>query len=274
MSQGGGLPLAPAWIEANWPTPPGVRALTTTRIGGVSRGALACWNLATHVGEASDLCAQNRQRLREALALPVEPYWLNQVHGIAVARPPCVDTVNQAVTHNEPRNLNPSQAEPPTADAAVTSHGGVVLAVLTADCLPVVFSANNGRVLGVAHAGWRGLVGGVLQATLQSMADAGAKPGDIQVWLGPCIGPTAFEVGDEVREAFVTRDSANGRCFTANARGRWQADLVSLARLELTRLGVTALYSANCCTYTDTERWYSYRRDPAAGRMATLVWRR
>ena len=243
------------WLEADWPAPAGVRAGVTTRSGGISRGPLAGLNLATHVGDDPERVAANRTALGEALGLPAPPFWLTQVHGSDVA------------VHPGPGGVS---APPPPADAAVTRERAAVLAILTADCLPVAFASRDGAVLGVAHAGWRGLAGGVLEATLATMAVA---PEEVLAWLGPAIEPAAFEVGTEVREAFLAADPGAAPCFAANARGRFQADLAALARRRLARLGVHTVYGGGLGTFGDADRWYSHRREPRSGRMATLLWR-
>ncbi len=261
MSPAGGTQSTPApttglptVLRADWPAPAGVHACVTTRAGGVSEGSCASLNLGPHVGDDPGSVAQNRVRLMQALRLPSPPLWLRQVHGTHV------------VVHSGPAAL---ATEPPVADAAVSFLPGAVLAVLTADCLPVAFAARDGNAVGVAHAGWRGLVAGVLGATVSALR---RDPGDLVAWLGPGIEPSAFEVGDEVRAAFEARNPASRACFTANARQRWQADLAGLARLELARLGVPVVCGGNNGTYGDAERWFSFRRDPRTGRMATLVW--
>jgi YfiH family protein len=237
--------------DADWLAPPGVRAIVTTRAGGASTEARASFNLAAHVGDDPAAVAENRRRLRTALALPDEPLWLRQVHGTAVAR------------HAG------AAPQDPEADAAVAFEPGRVLAVLTADCLPVVLASRDGRRLGIAHAGWRGLAGGVLEATV---AELGVPGETLVAWLGPAIGPAAFEVGDEVRAAFVGADPAAATAFVANARGRWQADLHALARRRLGRLGVVDVAGGGECTYAQPDTWYSYRRDRDCGRMATVAW--
>lgn len=239
---------------ADWPAPRTVRALTTLRAGGVSTGACASFNLAAHVGDDPAAVECNRARLRSALGLPDEPLWLAQVHGREVVAHPGIGRLPLA---------------PPVADASVTREPGAVLAVLTADCLPVVLASRDGAAVGVAHAGWRGLAGGVLQATVAALA---CPPGDLVAWLGPAIEPAAFEVGDEVREAFCEQDPGAGACFAANDRGRWQADLAGLARRVLARAGVGAVHGRSPGTYGDARCWYSHRRDPRSGRMATLAW--
>lgn len=238
------------WIVPDWPALPAVRAVSTTRRGGVSASPYSSWNLAEHVGDDPRAVQSNRQRLRERLALPDEPCWLRQVHGVRV----------MAVAAGQP------SAE---ADAAWTQTPGRVCAVLTADCLPVLFCDRRGTRVAAAHAGWRGLAAGVLEATLRAMAVA---PQELLVWLGPAIGPAAFEVGVEVRDAFVGADAGAGEAFRAGPDGRWYADLYALARRRLAAAGVVEVYGGGLCTYSDPERFFSYRRDGATGRMANLIW--
>jgi len=241
---------AVGWIEPDWPVPRRVRVLCTERPGGVSEGPYAALNLAAHVGDRPGAVAENRRRLREAARLPSEPFWLEQVHGCDVVR-----------------HAGPSA--PVRADASVATEPGRVCAVLTADCLPVVLADQRGTRVAVAHAGWRGLAGGVLEATVASL-DVPAV--DLCAWLGPAIGPDAFEVGGEVRAAFLHRWPDCGGCFRANARGRHQADLYALARLALSKAGVASVHGGGWCTFGDAERFYSFRRDGTTGRMATLAW--
>jgi hypothetical protein len=240
-----------AWIEPDWPAPANVRIVSTLRGGGQSAGAYASLNLAAHVGDAPAAVAANRTLLREAASLPAEPLWLEQVHGIGVAR------------HEGP------VPAPPRADAACAARPGLVCAVMTADCLPVAFADRLGTRVAVAHAGWRGLAGGVLEATIAAL---GVPPGDLHAWLGPAIGPDAFEVGVEVREAFLSRSPAAAACFRSNGRGRQQADLYALAQQALTRSGVASVHGGGWCTHSDAARFYSFRRDGVTGRMATLAW--
>jgi YfiH family protein len=248
--------MTPGYVPADWAAPPGVRAGVTTRAGGVSAGPRATLNLGSHVGDDPAAVAENRRRVRESLALPSEPLWLQQVHGTDV------------VVHDGSAALA-REAAGPRADAAVAFEPGRVLAVLTADCLPVVLASRDGARLGVAHAGWRGLAGGVVENTVAAL---GVRGDELVAWLGPAIGPAAFEVGPEVREAFVADDAAASSAFAPNARGRWQADLYALARRRLARLGVRDVAGGGACTYTDAERWFSFRRDRDGGRMATLAW--
>jgi YfiH family protein len=234
-------------FSPEWPAPPGVRAWVTERGVGDRYGEL---NLATHVGDDPARVARNRARLRTALGLPAEPVWLEQVHGERV-----LDLDRDSVV---------------AADGAVTGTAGVVCAVLTADCLPVLLASRDGRRVGVAHAGWRGLLGGVIPAAVAAL---GGSPGEVLAWLGPAIGPTAYEVGADVREPFVAREQGAVRWFVRNGRGRWQADLFGLARDALAKAGVGEIYGGNLCTHTESRRFFSHRREAPCGRMATLIWR-
>jgi YfiH family protein len=231
----------------DWPAPPGVRAWVTERGTGDRYGEL---NLATHVGDDLERVARNRARLRDALALPAEPVWLEQVHGERV-----LDLDVERVV---------------AADGAVTGSPGVVCVVLTADCLPVLLAARDGRRVGVAHAGWRGLLRGVVPAALAAL---GERPRDVVAWLGPAIGPAAYEVGADVRDPFVARQPTAERRFAPNGKGRWQADLFGLARDALTLAGVDRIHGGDFCTFTDSSRFFSHRREAPCGRMATLIWR-
>lgn len=237
-------------FAADWPAPPGVRTWQTVRAGGVSRGAYASLNLALHVGDRGVDVERNRRLLADGLALPAEPQWLDQVHG--------------------KRILDVDRGETGRGDGAVTSRPGVVLAVMTADCLPVLLASEDGRQVGVAHAGWRGLAAGVLAEAVGAFS---CPPGALMAWLGPAIGQSAFEVGAEVRQAFVDQDSGAAGAFVPNSRGRWQADLHALARRSLVAAGVTAVHGRIDCTYGDADRFFSHRREAPCGRMATLVWR-
>ena len=237
------------WLEPEWKLP-GVRVLSTLRPGGVSRGPYSGLNLALHVGDDAAQVVENRRLLRQAAGLPAEPLWLEQVHGCEV------------VVHRGP-------GPAPRADAAVAFEAGQVCAVMTADCLPVVFADVEGGCVGVAHAGWRGLASGVLEATLVALA---VPPGQLVAWLGPAISQAAFEVGSEVRAAFLQRSADFAPCFLPNERGRLQADIYGLARRELARLGIGRVSGGGQCTYGEPERFYSYRREATTGRMATLAW--
>lgn len=237
------------FLVPRWPVASRVRAAVTTRGGGASGGPFASLNLAGHVGDDPQAVAQNRGLLRAALRLPAEPLWLEQVHGTAVAR--C------------------DAAGVPRADAAVATRPGQVCAVMVADCLPVLLAAADGSAVAVAHAGWRGLAAGVIERTVEAMP---LPPAGLVAWLGPCIGPEAFEVGGEVREAFVARDPAAERRFAPNPRGRWRADLEGLARDRLAAAGVSEVHGGGLCTYRDAGRFFSFRRDGTTGRLAALVW--
>ncbi len=245
-------PFPHGWIAPQWPAPAHVRAVSTTRAGGCSRGAYASLNLGTRVGDDPGAVERNREVLRGALH--VEPLWLHQVHGTEV-----VD----------------AESAPPLAhaDAAVSRTRHRVCAVLTADCLPVLLADRAGEVVAVAHAGWRGLAGdargGIIEATVARMN----VPGDrLVAWLGPAIGQAAYEVGEDVHRAFVGPDPAAAAAFRAGRAGKFHADLAALARRRLEAAGVTAVYGGGYCTFSDRERFFSYRRDGATGRMATLIW--
>ena len=231
----------------DWPAPPNVRVFVTER--GARDSSYGSLNLATHVGDDPTRVAANRDRLRAALSLPAEPAWLEQVHGARV--------------------LDLDRDEVAPADGAVTARTGVVCTVMTADCLPVALCTRDGGRIGVAHAGWRGLSAGVLPAAVRALT---TDPTGVLAWLGPAIGPAAYEVGADVRSAFVERDSAADRWFTPNARGRWQADLYGLARDSLSGAGVRAIYGGGFCTFNEVGRFFSHRREGPCGRMATLVW--
>lgn len=239
-----------AFLPADWPAPAGVVAGTTCRDGGVSRGAYSSLNLASHVGDDPAAVAVNRKRASAACGFPSEPRWLRQVHGKNVLRAG-------------------ASAEPAEADAIVASGPGVVCAVLTADCLPVVFASRHGNEVAAAHAGWRGLAAGVLEATVSAM---NASPGDLLAWLGPAISQAAFEVGAEVRAAFLDADPGAESCFRETESGRWLADLYALARRRLAACGLEAVYGGGHCTYAEPETWFSYRRDGECGRMATFIY--
>jgi YfiH family protein len=236
------------WLVPDWPAPKNVRALLTTRAGGVSSGAFATLNLASHVADDPASVAENRRRLRAHL--PSEPLWLAQVHGSRVV---CAE---ESVAGVE-------------ADGAFSRRPGVVCAVLTADCLPVLLCDAAGSVVAVAHAGWRGLAAGVIEATAAAM---GPPPSRLLAYLGPAIGPQVFEVGGEVREEFLAHSAQTGQAFVAARDGKWLCDLYMLARQRLAALGVTRVFGGGWCTVGDTERFYSYRRQRVTGRMAALIW--
>lgn len=240
-------------IRADWPAPACVQAVVTTRSGGVSGGPYASLNLAQHVDDDPSAVRRNRQLLRAALALPSDPVWLQQVHGTVVVEAGAASTGV-------------------TADAAWTGTAGVVCAVLTADCLPVLFCNRPGTHVAVAHAGWRGLAGGVLEATVAALVAAGASADSLLAWLGPAIGPENYEVGADVRDALLRVDPAAEAAFRVHGPGHWRLDLYAAARLRLSRVGVIAVSGGDYCTVADPGRFYSYRRDRVTGRQATLVW--
>lgn len=245
--------LSESLIIPDWPAPAGIKALSTTRIGGVSAPPFDSFNLAGHVGDAVDAVAANRERLIELGGLPTAPCWLQQVHGSGVLELGPGDSC-----HSEPQ-----------ADASLSRWPGIVCAVMTADCLPVLFCDERGRRVAAAHAGWRGLAAGVLEATVSALGE----PAELLAWLGPAIGPTAFEVGEEVRQAFVGDNPSAATAFVETGPGKFLADLYRLAALRLGRAGVGRVYGGGACTFRDKNRFFSYRRDGATGRMASLIWR-
>lgn len=236
-------------IRPDWPAPANVHAAVTTRQGGVSLPPFDTLNLGDHVGDDPAAVAENRRLVSESLHLTTEPRWLSQVHGTA--------TVDAAVCETGCE-----------ADASHTDQPGVVCAVMTADCLPVLFCDTSGRHVAVAHAGWRGLLNGVIEMAISNMN----AEGEILAWLGPAIGPEAFEVGDEVRDAFLAVDGGAANAFIPSPNGRWLADIYTLAQRRLQHSGVGGIYGGGFCTFTDTQRFYSYRRDGRTGRMASLIW--
>ncbi len=240
------------WIRVPWPAPPQVQAWSTTRQGGVSCAPYASMNLGDHVGDRIEDVLHNRQILQDSLRMPASPDWLQQVHGAKVVE---LDNLNQH-----------GMIE---ADASICHSTKHVCAVMTADCLPVLFCDTKGTCVAAAHAGWRGLCAGVLEATVSRMNIPG---NEILAWLGPAIGPQRFEVGPEVRDAYLAVDVGDVSGFTAAENGRWRADLYQLARNRLQRVGVQQIYGGGYCTYDDVGRFYSYRRDQQTGRMASLVW--
>ena len=248
-----GTTVSSEWIVPDWPAPPNVRSLLTTRKGGVSHGQYASLNLGQHVGDDPQAVATNRARVSERLAGAGEPLWLNQVHGTHV-----VDAV--IVKSNE---------APPQADAAFSRSAGVVCVVLTADCLPVLFCDDAGSVVAVAHAGWRGLLAGVLEETMVAMGVPGRA---LMAYLGPAIGPQAFAVGDEVRSAFVAANAKAATAFTPLQSDKWLADIYRLARQRLAGQGVERVFGGAYCTVSEADRFFSYRRDGRTGRMAAMIW--
>ena len=248
--------MSGAVLLPQWPAVPGVHARFTLRAGGASGAPYESFNLAAHVGDDPAAVAENRRRLRLEQSLPGEPLWLEQMHGTQVVE---ADRARDALPPGTARR----------GDAAVSRRHGVVLAVLVADCLPVLLAARDGSAVAVAHAGWRGLAGGVLEAAVSALA----AHAPLQAWMGPAISAAHFEVGPEVRAAFVARDAAAAAAFAPNDRGRWQCDLGSLARARLSAAGVESIHADGSCCYREPARFFSYRRDGATGRMAALIWR-
>lgn len=238
------------WIVPDWPAPASVRALQTLRSGGASEGPYASLNLGAHVGDAARAVAANRARLRRQAGLPGEPHWLEQVHGTDVVTLP-----DDASVHR--------------ADAAVARTPGQICAVMTADCLPVLLCGVNGGEVAAVHCGWRGLCAGVLENCLAAMQ---TPPQRLLAWLGPAIGPDAFEVGAEVRDAFLARDGGCESAFRPARRRKFLADLYALARRRLHRAGVERIHGGGLCTVGEPGRFFSYRRDGRCGRMAALIW--
>jgi YfiH family protein len=234
----------------DWPAPENVKALITTRQGGVSQAPYDSLNLAGHVGDSPQAVAQNRKRLRTACLLPAEPFWLSQVHGCQVAdsdrdQPGC------------------------EADAVFSATHGVVCAVMTADCLPLLMTDRSGSRVCAVHAGWRGLAEGVIESAIQRME---VPPEEIMVWLGPAIGPDAFEVGGEVRQTFLDLFADDENAFCPGEGDRWLADIYQLARSRLNRLGVDSVGGGEYCTVQQSDLFYSYRREGVTGRMASMIW--
>jgi len=302
------LSLLEHCLIPDWPAPKHVRALQTTRNGGVSAAPYASLNLGDHVGD--NPLAVSRNRMLLAHLLPGEPVWLKQVHGIVVvdaAQAVCgCDTLlveQLAIRLGEPNTFAKSlvMAKPavrgssrlaasdettggttapdgfaapcrggyPQADACITSHPGTVCVVMAADCLPVLLCDEQGSTVGAVHAGWRGLCDGVIESTVHAM---NVPPFSLMAWLGPAIGPQAFEVGEEVRAAFVAQQPEAAAAFISGISGKWYADIYLLARLRLNALGVTRIYGGGLCTHTDSMHFFSYRRDGVTGRMGTFIW--
>lgn len=288
------MQVSDAKLAVQWPAPANVHAFTTLRHGaGASLPPFDHFNLGNRVAADGDDAAtveRNRAELVERFALPSTPHWLRQVHGTDVQRfdAPAPSLANAgegwggvAPAHVESQGSYPTPSQPPpafagggaeaepVADASVTSTPGVVLAILTADCLPVVFANNAGTQIGAAHAGWRGLANGVLENTVAAMT---APTNELVAWLGPAAGPQAYEIGEEVYDAFLSRDARAASAFVGTRPGHWRVDLYQLARQRLAALGVTHVYGGDLCTMSDPQRFYSHRRDARTGRMATVIW--
>jgi len=238
----------PQWIVPGWPAPKRVRALCTTRHGGASGGIYGTFNVGVAVGDDPALVAENRARLRSLL--PGDPVWLKQVHGTRVVN---ADEVHAIVE----------------ADACMTRSAGTVLAIQAADCMPVLLADRSGSVIAAAHAGWRGLASGVIENAVAAMKIA---PANVLAWLGPAISGAAYEVGQDVYDAFTGADPTAATAFVAHGHGKYLVDLYTLARQRLARLGVASVHGGSYCTFGDTDRFYSYRREGITGRMVALIW--
>lgn len=245
------------WITPDWPAPKHIKAYSTTRLGGVSKAPFDSMNLGTHVEDSLEDVLHNREHLVEMLGLPAEPLWLEQVHG------------NQIANAGE---LDYSSSQIIKADASVSHVANKVCIVMTADCLPVLFTNRLGTVVAAAHAGWRGLNNGVLESTVDAMA---CDVSGVLAWLGPAIGPDAFEVGSEVRDAFIAKQKEASNAFKPSPPSqepeKWLADIYQLATLRLQRIGVQAIFGGGYCTCRDKQHFFSYRREAKTGRMASLI---
>lgn len=265
----------PGFIRPDWPAPARVRAAFTTRLGGASGAPYESFNLGFDSGDEPAAVAENHQRLREALDLPGEPSWLRQVHGNRVIRmenpppPPPFGNPSPSLPL-EKEGFRPGEGIRPEADAAWTNRPGPVCAVLTADCLPVLLCDRGGSAVAAVHCGWRGLAAGVLDNAIRAFD---CPPTELLAWLGPAIGPEVYEVGPEVRQAFVERGEASAQAFRPAERwNHFYCDLYAIAHLELDAAGVQAVHGGGYCTHSDSRRFYSYRRDGVTGRMAALIW--
>lgn len=240
------------WLTPDWPAPSWVKALSTTRTGGVSGAPYTSFNLACHVEDSLSSVIENRSLLMKKAKMPNSPIWLNQVHGTHVVSLPLSDALSKV---------------PIDADASYTRYAKNVCAVMSADCLPVLFCDKNGTQVAAAHAGWRGLLDGVLEKTVAHFFE----PKDVMAWLGPAIGPLAFEVGDDVRQRFLAKDPSLHEAFRMHD-SRWLADLYKLAKRRLARVGVTHIYGGHWCTASNPQHFFSYRRDKITGRQASCIW--
>jgi len=242
--------VKPEFLVPDWSAPSAVKSLVTTRAGGASTSPFDHFNLATHVEDNMTDVQRNRSLLQAEAGLPAEPIWLQQVHGIQVVRAELAEQEH-------------------IADASTTAEADVVCTIMTADCLPVLFCNQSGTQVAAAHAGWRGLANGILETTRNTFE---CESVDIMAWLGPAIGPQAFEVGDDVRDIYLDADPALAAVFAPGKPGKWVLDIYAAARLRLAALGITNVSGGEYCTYTDQARFYSYRRDGQTGRMASLIW--
>lgn len=240
----------PDFIVPDWPVPATVKSVVTTRNTGESLPPFDSFNVADHVEDSAEHVLANRELLKEKLQLPAEPVWLQQVHGIQVVRAELA-------------------AEVEIADASTTEELNTICTVMTADCLPVLLCDQAGTQVAAVHAGWRGLVDGILETSVNTFQQPGQE---LLAWLGPAIGPKAFEVGEEVRQLYVEADADLAEAFVAGKPGKWYLDIYTAAKIRLSKLGVSKIYGGGLCTHSDTTRFYSYRRDGVTGRMASMIW--
>jgi YfiH family protein len=244
------------WLAPNWPAPVNIHAATTLRTGGISKGPYLSLNPATHVKDLIEPVLQNRKIISDMLSLPAEPIWLDQIHS------------NKIVKAEK-------TALPQQADASYSSESGVVCAVMTADCLPLLICSKDGKKIAAVHAGWRGLLAGVITNSISVLASQApmSQLTELLIWLGPAIGPNCFEIGTEVREAFIDKSQHYEKAFKLQNNQKYLADIYQLAKIELSTLGISDIYGGTYCTMTEEDRFFSYRRDNQTGRMATLIWK-
>lgn len=236
------------WLAADWPAPEHIRAGTTIRTGGTSTDQYSSLNAAMHVGDKPENVIDNRKRIKVLLELPAEPVWLQQIHGNRVVRAECADNLE--------------------ADASYSNNKNIICAVMTADCLPLLLCSQDGSCIAAVHGGWKGLLTGVIENTVASM-----RQNNLLAWMGPAIGPKCFQVGSEVRAAFINKKAEYSSAFNEQKNGKWLADIYHIARITLTTIGITRIYGGEYCTVTDENRFYSYRRDGDTGRMTTMIWK-
>jgi YfiH family protein len=245
------------YLTVNWDAPANIHAAMTLRTGGVSRGEFASLNPATHVNDDMNAVMENRAMIKQMLNLPSEPVWLEQIHSNIVVQA-------DVMTASPLKDWQSCEK----ADASFTSQSGVVCAVMTADCLPLLFCSKDGQKIAAIHAGWKGLLAGIITNTVMAL-----ETNELLVWLAPAIGAEKFEVGSEVRELFIAKNPDFAAAFRPHIAQKWLADIYQLARIELAGLGITQIYGGEFCTVSDPARFYSYRRDNITGRMATLIWK-
>ena len=238
------------WLQADWPAPDFIKAGTTLRRDGMSKGVFASFNLATHVGDELAAVEKNRSILTRSLNLPNTPQWLEQIHSTKAVLLPNEETI-------------------PKADASYTSKENIICAVMTADCLPLLITNKQGSCVAAIHAGWRGLCDGIIEVTITKLA---VEPESLFVWLGPAIGADVYEIGEEVYDAFTQDDNKAKQAFTSVSEGHWLFDVYQLAKYSLQKMGIKEIYGGDHCTLSETERFFSYRRDNVRGRMASRLW--